>query len=81
MGQVTVPDLDDEVIQFHRRRAEDRGVSLEDELREVLTQAAREARQDLVRRLDAIRAMTPRPPPGQRWPTAEELIREDRDSR
>jgi antitoxin FitA len=81
MGQVIVRQLDDAVIEEHRRRAKARGVSLEQQLRDVLTDAARARREELVRRADEIRAMTPTPPPGVRYPTAEELIREDRDSR
>jgi plasmid stability protein len=81
MGQVVVRQLDDAVIEAHRRNAKARGVSLEQELRDVLTGAATSGRGDLVRRLDEVRAMTPAPPPGTRAWTAEELIREDRDSR
>jgi plasmid stability protein len=81
MGQVIVRQLDDAVIETHRGRAKARGVSLEQELRDVLTQAARLRREELVRRADEIRAMTPEPPPGARNWTAEELIREGRDSR
>jgi antitoxin FitA len=81
MGQVIVRQLDSSVIEAHRRRAKARGVSLEQELRDVLTRAATPRREELVRRLDAIRAMTPRPPPGTCVPSAQELVREDRDSR
>ena len=81
MGQVIVRQLDDAVIETHRGRAKARGVSLEQELRDVLTEAARLRREELVRRADEIRAMTPKLPPGTRNWTAEELIREGRDSR
>jgi plasmid stability protein len=36
MGQVLVRNLADEVIETHRARAKARGISLEQELREVL---------------------------------------------
>jgi hypothetical protein len=81
MGQVIVRQLDDAVIEEHRRVARARGVSLEQQLRDVLTTAARARCEELVRRAEEIRAMTPTPPPGTRNWTAEELIREDRDSR
>jgi plasmid stability protein len=44
MGQVIVRNLDDAVIETHRRRGEARGVSLEEELRDVLSQAAKLSR-------------------------------------
>lgn len=81
MGQVIVRQLDDAVIEEHRRLARARGVSLEQQLRDVLTTSARARRDELVRRADEIRAMTPAPPAGARNWTAEELIREDRDNR
>ena len=41
MGQVIVRKLDDEVIAAHKRRAKARGVSLEQQLRDVLADAAK----------------------------------------
>jgi len=41
MGQVIVRNLTDEVIIPHKRRAAARGVSLEQQLRDVLAEAAR----------------------------------------
>ena len=81
MGQVIVRQLDDAVIEEHRRVARARGVSLEQQLRDTITEAAKRRREELVRRADKIRAMTPELPPGARNWTAEELIREARDSR
>jgi hypothetical protein len=78
MAQVVVRQLDAAVIEIHRRQARVRGVSLEQELRKVITRAGREV---LVRRVDAIRALTPATPPGVPPRSAEELIREDRDRR
>jgi antitoxin FitA len=77
MGQVIVRRLDDEVIAAHKRRAKARGVSLEQQLRDVLADAAKPTREELLERLAACRALTP---PGPRK-LAEDLIREDRDSR
>jgi plasmid stability protein len=81
MGQVIVRNLDDAVIETHRRRAKARGVSLEQELRDVLSRAARPSREERLRRTDAIRAMTPELPPGRQRTPAEVLVREGRDSR
>lgn len=81
MGQVIVRNLDDDVIERHRARAKARGVSLEQELRDVLSRQARSSREEALAEMDRIRAMTPEPPPGQRWVSAEELVRESRDER
>jgi plasmid stability protein len=81
MGQVIVRNLDDEVIETHRRRAKARGVSLEQELRDVLREAAKPDRDEILREMREIAAMTPELPPGQVRPPGWKLIREDRDSR
>lgn len=79
MAQVLVRNLDDEVVERLKARAAKAGRSLESELRGILEAAAREERDAWVRRAAAIRARTPPRPPGM--PLAEDLIREDRDSR
>jgi plasmid stability protein len=79
MGQVLVPDVDEAVIEALTARAMARGVSLEQEARDVLTQAARPDRRALLAEIDRIRAMTPVPPPDADDPLAEDLIRADRD--
>lgn len=81
MGQVIVRNLADEIIEQHRARAKAHGVSLEQELRDVLAAAARPSRDEVLAAMDRIRAANRPPPPGTRWPTGEEMIREDRDSR
>jgi len=43
MGQAIARNLDDAVIEAHRRRAKARGVSLEQELHDVLSEAANRA--------------------------------------
>jgi hypothetical protein len=55
--------------------------SLEQSLRELLTEAARPSRAELLADLERIRAMTPSRSPGATYPTAGELIRDDRDMR
>jgi plasmid stability protein len=81
MGQVIVRNLDDAVIESHRRRAKARGVSLEQELRDVLSRAARPTREELLQEMREIAAMTPELPPGEQRTPGWMLIREDRDNR
>lgn len=57
MGQVLVRNLDDRVIESLRTKAELKGHSLEQQLREILTEAAPlspEEKVDLFRRLRAL---------------------------
>jgi plasmid stability protein len=79
MGQVIIRNLDDDVIEGHRSRARARGVSLEQELRDVLARTASPTRGELAALAERIRALTPTVDQMRRegW----ELIREDRDSR
>jgi plasmid stability protein len=75
MRQVIVRNLADDIIAAHTRRAAARGARLEQQLRDVLAEAARPSREKLLSRLATCRSLTP---PGPRTP-AEDLIREDRD--
>jgi plasmid stability protein len=77
MAQVIVRNLDDRVVARLKRRAKARGRRLEQELREILAEAAKPSRAELLTEIDRIRAMTP---PGRRIDSTA-LIREDRDSR
>jgi plasmid stability protein len=79
VGQVIVRKLDDEVIATHRQHAKARGVSLEQELRDVLHRAARPTSEERLRRATEIAAMTPALPPGRKRTPAEILIREGRE--
>ena len=63
MGQILIRGVDDTVIVLLKERAAKHGRSLEAELRQVLTEAARPSRADLIKELERIRAMTP---PGPR---------------
>jgi antitoxin FitA len=81
LGQVIIRNLEDEVIERHRERARVRGTSLEQELRDVLTRAARPDPDEYLAEMRRIRAMTPEPPPGVEPVEGWVLIREDRDSR
>jgi plasmid stability protein len=76
MGEVLLRNLEDEVIAAHRTRAETRGVSLEQELREVLRRAARPTREELLVEIARCRGLTPA---GHRT-RAEDIIRAGRAS-
>lgn len=77
MGQVIVRKLEDRVIAAHKRLAAARGVSLEQQLRDVLAQTAKPTREEVVADIRRIRRMTPR----RLTSDSADLIREDRDSR
>ncbi len=77
MGQILVRNLDDAVIEALKARALARGLSLEAELRDLLTRAAGHPRADLIGEFAAIRAKTPKGPRR----SAEDLVRESRDER
>ena len=81
MGQVVIRNIDERVLDRLKVRAMAQRKSLEQSLRELLTEAARPSRAELLADLERIRAMTPARRPGVTYPTADELIREDRDTR
>ena len=81
MGQVVIRNIDNTVIERLKARAAAQHKSLEQSLRELLTEAAKPDRVELLAELDRIRALTPARKPGVGYPTAEQLIREDRDTR
>jgi len=59
MAQVLVRNIDEQVVAALKRKAEMRGCSLEQMLREILTDAARLTPEDRLRVAQRIRAMTP----------------------
>lgn len=75
MGQVIVRNLDDRVIAALKAKARLHGHSLEQELRAILSGAARPNAEERLALADRIRAMTPR----RRQTDSTTLIREDRD--
>lgn len=75
MGQVIVRNLDDAVVAALKRRARAQNRPLEQELREILTAAAKPSGAELRAESTRIRGMTP---PGPRIDLTS-LIREDRD--
>jgi len=81
MGQVLIRNIDDKVLERLKRRATTQRKSLEQSLRDLLTDSARPSRAELLAEVDRIAAMTPPREEGKSYPTAEELVRQSRDSR
>jgi len=81
MAQVVIRNIDNRVIERLKARAAAQRKSLEQSLRELLMEAAKPGREDLLAELERIRGMTPPRKPGVDYPTAEQLVREDRDAR
>lgn len=77
MAQLVINDIEDEVVERLRARAQAERKSLEQKLRDVLREAATSSRADVLAEMRRIRAMTPRP----LTTDSAELIREDRDRR
>jgi plasmid stability protein len=77
MAQVLVRNLDDAVVEELKHKAQSRGLSLEEQLRRIITEAASPTRTEMDRLMASCRAMTPDGPRD----LAEDLIREDRDAR
>ncbi len=75
MAQVIVRNLPDHVVARLKARAARQKRSLEQELRAILSEAARPSHEEILADLDRIRAMTPRVPQTD----SAELIREERD--
>ena len=78
MAQVVIRNIDDAVVERLKARAAEKK-SLEQKLRDVLTEAAKPSRAEVIEELRRLRETPPPLPPGA--PLAEDLIREDRDSR
>ncbi len=77
MANLTIRNLDDEVVEKLKARAKAHHRSLEAELREILSATVgRRAREDFLARADRIAAMTP----DVAQTDSTEIIREDRDS-
>ena len=75
MGQLLVRNIDDDVIDRLREKAKRENTSLEQTVRNVLTEAAKPSRTEAIDTARRIRAMMP--------PSAldsTQLIREDRDN-
>ena len=81
MGQVVIRNIDDRVLERLKARAMAQHKSLEQTLRELLTGAAKPSRTELLADFERIRAMTPVDHRRVTYPTAEQIVREDRDAR
>lgn len=77
MAQVIIRNLEDEVVASLKAKAELHGKSLEQELRDVLREAARPTVAEKLAMIDAFRAMTP---PGPQTDSVE-LLRQSREER
>jgi plasmid stability protein len=77
MADVKIRKLDDWVVESFRARAQQAGRSLEEELRQLLTETARERRQRLIVELEALNADL-RKKYGE-LPDSTPSIREERD--
>ena len=80
MGQLIVRNLDESLIVRLKRRASRHKLSLEEAVRRILAEAEPEkpSKEELLEELSRIRAMSP---PIMEPPYAQDLIREDRDTR
>ena len=76
MGQILVRNLEDGVIERLKARALKADKSLEQTVRDILTEAAKPSREEILAEMDRIRAEI-----GPVSLDATDLIREDRDSR
>jgi plasmid stability protein len=77
MAQVLIRNLSNDVVERLKRRAEVKGHSLEQELREIVTAAAPLSGRERVAIIDHFQALANRRPKRD----ATDLIREDRDRR
>jgi plasmid stability protein len=79
MAEVRVRKLEDWVVGWFRSQAKQHGQSLEGELRQILTEAARRRKQEIAAELRAdLKKLEER---YGVFPDSTRLIREDRDSR
>ena len=77
MAQLVINDIDDDVVERLKARAQAEKKSLEQKLRDVLSAAATPTRAEVLAEMQRIRAMTPHP----LTTDSADLIRQDRDQR
>jgi plasmid stability protein len=73
MAQVIIPNIDEGVIERLKARAATESKSLEQKPRDILAEAAKPTRAELLEELRRIWSMSPLPPGA---PRAEDLIRD-----
>ena len=78
MAQVIVRNLDENVLATLKRKSELHGCSLEQELRDILSAAARLKKEECLSLARRVRALTPT---GAAQTDSAKLIRADRDAR
>lgn len=77
MANLTIRNVEENIVQRLKEKATQNGRSLEAELREVLKQASnRKTREEMLAAADRVAAMTPK---GIAQTDSAELIRSDRD--
>jgi len=78
MANLTVRDVDDDVVEWFRRQAKAHQRSLEGEIRALMEREAKQRRMTAwLKRIDRLRKQVPPWKPGM--PTAVDLVREGRD--
>lgn len=78
MANLTVRDVDDDVVEWFRRQAKAHQRSLEGEIRALMEREAKQRRMTAwLKRIDLLRKRVPRWKPGM--PTAVDLVREGRE--
>jgi len=76
MANLSIRNLDDEIVAALKRKAKARNRSLEAEVRDILVRAARKPEpEELIAFVERIAAMTPK---GRKQTDSTKLIREDR---
>lgn len=78
MRQIIVSNLEEDVLARLQTQALHKGISMEQQLREILVTAARPSRQALLQEMDEIASMSPPLAPDS--PKSEELIRKYRNA-
>lgn len=76
MAQVLIRNIDEQVMKRLKVRAAAERKSLEQKLRDILAEAAKPSRQEVLNELEACRALTPH----THRTLAEDVIREIRDN-
>jgi plasmid stability protein len=79
MGNLSIRNLDDAVIDRLKTRASRHGRSMEEEVRSIVSEAVKPSRAEWLARLDKIKANLTKQ--GRTFSDSSVLIREDRDSR
>lgn len=55
MAELKIRDVSDSTVAFYRQRAKAKGLSLEEELRQTLTETQMQSRREVLEELDALR--------------------------